>query len=225
MCSHTCYTNHWFLQNSDSFFARWFLDGMYLKWETQTSSAAAEWWLFNRHCYQLNKFNVYAHMKYESRSTTETIGKRSERASERARNWTRFSTKGLYYIWSNEHNFVLVFGFRQVGIVCAVVRCTTSQSAYYINRKGRRTCIYMHIIYILHSHRAYRKLETFETICFHRQQLCFASGFRRDFHWTHALTQQQQSPIEFAINLRASIYLKAAIKHCICAGEVVFPRN
>lgn len=149
----------------------------------------------------------------------------AKEASERARNWTRFSTKGLYYIWSNEHNFELVFGFRQVGIVCAVVRCTTSQSAYYINRKGRRTCIYMHIIYILHSHRAYRKLETFETICFHRQQLCFASGFRRDFHWTHAPTQPQQSPIEFAINLRASIYLKAAIKHCICAGEVVFPRN
>lgn len=120
-----------------------------LKRKTQTSSAAADWWLRNRRCHPLNKFNTYlcthiqpagdgdgnGDQKWE-RHTWNAIQAASIRmhvCTKKVRTkQMQFPSKGLYFImWINEQ-FCSFFDFITWALEMCVRLCECSRAIHTI---------------------------------------------------------------------------------------------
>lgn len=200
--------------------------------ETQTSSAAAEWWLLNRHCYQLSTTSMFAYT-WNSNSCTlerETEGAKSKVSWNERGECNVFQAEELYIGWTDVHNcaFVMISATQSSMRVCICVQSVGPQhcNLHIISIwKGRSTCKFTCTLFTL----------TFATI---KQKHCDISiGNNFDRHTQLSMDSENALANAFRWNTIAiSSYIlkmqsiasfqfieKTAIKHYICS-EVVFSK-
>lgn len=101
-----------------------------------TSSAAGEWWLLNRHCDQLNKFDVCTGTTHEIRSFEAKETRMHSEAEMCRKNDANTSSSIEFHRQRCEHLCSsMVQPIHVCAVQCALVQPLHIQSAYYINRK------------------------------------------------------------------------------------------